>query len=39
MARRERLRVLARVMAPTTSALLTRVGVEPKARCLDVGSL
>ena len=34
---RERLRVLARVMAPTTSALLTRVGVEPTARCLDVG--
>lgn len=34
---RERLRILARVMAPTTSALLTRVGVEPTARCLDVG--
>jgi len=34
---RERLRVIARVMAPTTSALLTRVGVEPTARCLDVG--
>ena len=34
---RERLRVIARVMAPTTSALLTRVGVGPTARCLDVG--
>jgi SAM-dependent methyltransferase len=34
---RERLRVLARVMAPTTSTLLARVGVEPTARCLDVG--
>jgi hypothetical protein len=33
---RERLRVLARV---TTSALLTRVGVEPMGRYLDVGSL
>ena len=35
---RERLRVLARVMWPTTSALLDRVGVPPGARCLDVGS-
>jgi SAM-dependent methyltransferase len=34
---RERLRVLARVMAPTTSDLLARVGVRPTARCLDVG--
>jgi SAM-dependent methyltransferase len=34
---RERLRVLARVMAPTTSALLARVGIPPDARCLDVG--
>jgi SAM-dependent methyltransferase len=34
---RERLRVLSRVMAPTTHALLARVGVAPDARCLDVG--
>ena len=34
---RERLRVLARIMWPTTSALLSRVGVEPAARCLDLG--
>ena len=34
---RERLRILARVMWPTTSALLSRVGVEPAARCLDLG--
>jgi SAM-dependent methyltransferase len=34
---RERLRVLARVMAPTTDALLARVGIEPTACCLDVG--
>ena len=34
---RERLRVLARVMAPTTNELLARIGVEPTARCLDVG--
>jgi SAM-dependent methyltransferase len=34
---RERLRVLARVMWPTTSALFSRVGIEPTARCLDVG--
>jgi 2-polyprenyl-3-methyl-5-hydroxy-6-metoxy-1,4-benzoquinol methylase len=34
---RERLRVLARVMAPTTSALLDRIGVAADARCLDVG--
>lgn len=29
--------MLARVMWPTTSALLTRVGVDRAARCLDVG--
>jgi SAM-dependent methyltransferase len=34
---RERLRVLARVMWPTTSALFTRVGIAPDARCLDLG--
>jgi SAM-dependent methyltransferase len=34
---RERLRVLARVMWPTTSALFQRVGVDPGARCLDLG--
>ncbi len=34
---RERLRVLSRVMWPTTNALLARVGVHPTARCLDVG--
>jgi SAM-dependent methyltransferase len=34
---RERLRVLARVMWPTTSALFSRVGIAPTARCLDVG--
>jgi SAM-dependent methyltransferase len=34
---RERLRVLARVMWPTTSALLSRVGVERTDRCLDLG--
>ena len=34
---RERLRVLARVMWPTTDALLSRVGVDPAARCLDLG--
>jgi SAM-dependent methyltransferase len=34
---RERLRVLARVMWPTTSALFARVGIAPAARCLDVG--
>jgi 2-polyprenyl-3-methyl-5-hydroxy-6-metoxy-1,4-benzoquinol methylase len=37
LAGRERLRVLARVMWPTTSALLARVGIAPAARCLDVG--
>jgi len=34
---RERLRVLARVMWPTTKALLVRVGVPRDARCLDIG--
>lgn len=34
---RERLRMLARVMWPTTQALLERVGVAPDARCLDLG--
>jgi 2-polyprenyl-3-methyl-5-hydroxy-6-metoxy-1,4-benzoquinol methylase len=34
---RERLRVLARVMWPTTSALFSRVGIAPTARCLDLG--
>ena len=34
---RERLRVLARVMRPTTLALLERAGVSAGMRCLDVG--
>ena len=34
---RERLRVLAGVMLPTTSALLSRIGVERADRCLDLG--
>jgi SAM-dependent methyltransferase len=34
---RERLRVLSRVMWPTTKALLQRVGVGEHARCLDLG--
>lgn len=34
---RERLRVLAHVMWPTTRALFARVGIAPTARCLDVG--
>lgn len=38
VAGRERLRILARVMWPTTKALLERVGVAGNARCLDVGS-
>ena len=37
MAGRERLRILARVMWPTTKALLETVGVADTARCLDVG--
>jgi SAM-dependent methyltransferase len=34
---RKRLRVLARVMWPTTDALFARVGIEPDGRCLDIG--
>src|SRR5262245_37123592 len=34
---RERLRILARVMRPTTLNLLDRVGIEPRTVCLDVG--
>ena len=34
---RERLRVLSRLMWPTTASLLERVGVDPAARCIDVG--
>lgn len=34
---RERLRVLARVMWPTTSALFRAVGIKTDARCLDLG--
>ena len=37
LAGRERLRVLARVTWPTTSALLERVRVATSARCLDMG--
>jgi SAM-dependent methyltransferase len=37
LAGRERLRVLARVSWPTTSALLERVRVAASARCLDMG--
>jgi SAM-dependent methyltransferase len=34
---RERLRVLARVMRPTTRSLFDRVGIEARMVCLDVG--
>jgi predicted O-methyltransferase YrrM len=34
---RERLRLLSRVMWPTTSALFERVGIARDARCLDLG--
>lgn len=34
---RERLRVLARVMWPTTQALFSRIGIDRAARCLDLG--
>jgi SAM-dependent methyltransferase len=34
---RERLRLLARVMRPTTLGLLDRIGLRPGMRCLDVG--
>jgi len=33
----DRLKVLARVMHPTTCALFDRIGVRPGMRCLDVG--
>ena len=35
---RERLRMIARTMRPTTLALFDRVGIPRDARCLDVGS-
>jgi SAM-dependent methyltransferase len=34
---RERLRILARVMRPTTLSLFDRVGIEARMACLDVG--
>src|SRR5438876_9709070 len=34
---RERLRLLSRILRPTTLALFDRVGVRPGMRCLDVG--
>jgi SAM-dependent methyltransferase len=34
---RERLRILARVMRPTTLSLFDRVGIEARMECLDVG--
>jgi len=34
---RERLRILSRVMRPTTLALLQRVGIRPGMTCLEVG--
>jgi SAM-dependent methyltransferase len=37
LAGRERLRILSRVMLPTTRALLERVGIAPGKSCLDVG--
>ncbi len=37
LAGRERLRILARVMWPTTKALFEHVGVADSVRCLDVG--
>jgi SAM-dependent methyltransferase len=37
VAGRERLRILARVMEPSTRALLARAGVRAGMRCLDVG--
>jgi SAM-dependent methyltransferase len=37
VAGRERLRVLARVMHPTTASLFDRVGIRPGWRCLDAG--
>jgi SAM-dependent methyltransferase len=35
---RERLRLIARSLHPTTSSLLDRVGIRPAMTCLDVGS-
>jgi SAM-dependent methyltransferase len=35
---RERLRVIARALHPSTSALLDRIGVRPGMNCLDVGA-
>jgi SAM-dependent methyltransferase len=35
---RERLRLVSRVVAPATSALLDRIGIPEDAACLDVGS-
>jgi SAM-dependent methyltransferase len=37
LAGRERLRVLARAMHPTTAALFDRIGIAPGMSCLDVG--
>jgi SAM-dependent methyltransferase len=37
VAGRERLRLLARVMRPTTLGLLERIGIRPGMKCLDVG--
>jgi SAM-dependent methyltransferase len=37
LAGRERLRVLARAMQPTTAALFDRIGIAPGVSCLDVG--
>lgn len=34
---RERLRILARVMRPTTRSLLERVGLQPGMTCADIG--
>jgi len=34
---RERLRILSRVMSPTTRTLLDRVGIPKGATCLDAG--
>ena len=36
LAGRERLRVLARAMHPTTAALFDRIGIAPGMSCLDV---
>jgi ubiquinone/menaquinone biosynthesis C-methylase UbiE len=34
---RERLRILSRVMRPTTLDLLRRVGIRPGMACLEIG--